>query len=139
MLLVRSLSMPLIAILALTACASTPVQKETAALVPLQAEMEFSKPDAERTIKVTIIHDDVNGPSLVHPKIFIDGKYVGSISQRQKIEFFTKPGVHMLGWSAITKGNYHEQEFTISDNLKSIFHLQNPTGDMMRFVREKSS
>lgn len=122
-----------------SACSSVPVSLSEAREITPALQTEFLTPSDERTQKVVVILDDLLGPSVIKPKIFIDGNELCSLSQGEKVTFYVTPGVHQLGWSALTDGNYREQEFHISENLNNAFHLQSPMGDVVRFVREKRS
>ena len=122
--------------LMLASCSSTPIAPDRAAEASSVVQSDYLLPSTDRTQKVIVVHDNVFGPAMIKPNIFIDGQKLGSISQGEKIVFYVTPGVHQLGWSAITKGNYREQEFQISDQLKNVFHLVSPAGDVIRFMRE---
>ena len=129
---------PLVACLLLTACSSVPIASDRAVETTRIVQSDYLAPSPDRTEKVVVILDDVIGPSAIKPKIFVDGKELGSLNQGEKITFYVALGVHQFGWSALTKGNYREQEFQISAQLKNVLHLSSPAGDVVRFVRESS-
>ena len=120
-----------------TACSSVPIAVENAIETSRIVQSDYLAPSSERIVKVVVIQDDVFGPSAIKPKIFIDGKEIGSLSQGEKITFYVAPGIHQLGWSALTKGNYREQEFQMTVEMQNVFHLASPAGDVVRFVRAR--
>ena len=127
----------LVACVLFSACSSVPISSDRATETTRIVQSDYLTQSSDRTVKVVVIQDDVFGPSAIKPKIFIDGKEIGSLSQGEKITFYVAPGVHQLAWSALTKGNYREQEFQISEEMHNVFHLASPAGDVIRFVRDK--
>ncbi len=120
-----------------SACSSVPVSLAEAKETTQALQVEYLTPSDERTQKVVVILDDLLGPSVITPRIFLNGDEICSLSQGEKVTFYVAPGVHQFGWSALTDGNYHEQEFHISEDLRNVFHLQSPLGAVIRFVREQ--
>jgi hypothetical protein len=121
----------------ISGCSSSPISIERATEAARTTESEYMSASEVRSEKVVIISDNIFGPSAIKPKIFVDGKEIGLLGQGEKMTVYLAPGTHQFGWSALTKGNYSEQEFLISQELKNIFHLVSPAGAVIRFVRER--
>jgi hypothetical protein len=121
---------------AMAACSSTPVSTTQASETKDRTTAEQLAPNATRTLETVVIHDRLFVPTPIRPKVFVDGALLGTIGQSEKITFYLAPGNHRFGWSALTEGNYREQEFIVSPDQKCVFHLVSPAGDVLRFIRE---
>ena len=133
----RKLTGYIVLILILNACSSVPIRVDVATEALTKFETDLFNQTDIRDVKVVIILDNIFGPSLIDPQIYVDGEKVASLNQGEKVTVYLAPGMHRLAWSALTEGNYREQEFIIGKDYKNIFHIVSPAGGVLRYIREK--
>lgn len=121
----------------LSACSSVSIPVESAKEATLKFNVDQFQASETNTQEVVVISDNHFGPSIIKTQIHINGVKIASLNQGEKVTFFVKPGLYQFGWSALTEGNYREQEFTVGKELKNVFHLVSPAGDVLRYIREK--
>jgi len=91
-------SCPLVVILLLTSCATTPISVEHASVVPasriLAAQMLAPSP---RTGSLVIKRDSGFMGSACTMRVFVDGVAVADLEAAEKIELFVPLGEHIVG------------------------------------------
>ncbi|MBA4382287.1 MAG: hypothetical protein C0406_06950 [Sideroxydans sp.] len=124
-------------LLILSGCSSTPVLVSQANESKDLRVTEYSNVSEKHPLQIIVILDRlVGGAALIRPQIFVNGTSIGTVKHGEKLTFYVSSGVLRLGWSALTKDNYREQEFIVSPDLRNVFHMVSPAGDILRFVRE---
>ena len=129
-------SIALALLISLGGCSSTPVLTGQAEESKDRKVTEHSNISERHSLQTIVIHDRLFIPGPIRPQIFVNGKSIGTVNQGEKLTFYVGAGVLRLGWSALTEGNYREQEFIVSPETHNVFHLTSPAGDVLRFIRE---
>ncbi|EDW8118116.1 hypothetical protein A9G83_000670 [Salmonella enterica subsp. enterica serovar Sundsvall] len=105
-----------LALAALTACSTTPVDPATAREVP--ADKAFEQQPS--TVPVTVVRDSGMVAGACSITTFINGKKVAELETKEKVKAFVKPGAIIVGAGFMGKGlcsgaPRKEREFVVQD------------------------
>jgi len=122
-------------LLQIVGCSSVPIKTSDASLTTNILSSDLLLPSNQRTEKIIVVYDDLSIPAF-DITIYYQGKQIAILSEGEKVVFYAKLGVIQFGWSAISESNYHQQEFIITKELKSVFHILSQNGNTIKYVRE---